>query len=219
MEGRTIEAILEEWRAAERELEAAVGDAGAAILARIDKLREEHRMAIADRDVIARDLGQLVSRGGSTSDTLESSTRCRRPSCWNTPRPIGGSAHIAAADASRRIGTLRLSLTPRGCRRVPPRDAPHGPTVGALQPGQRGACSSAAIQSQPACQCAPSLRSPSARRLEGPRHQARDRPSRAASPSGSGGCGRPARRASKMRSGSVRRPTGMCDLRATRQYG
>ena len=60
MEGRTIEAILEEWRAAERELEAAVGDAGAAILARIDKLREEHRMAIADRDVIARDLGQLV---------------------------------------------------------------------------------------------------------------------------------------------------------------
>ena len=60
MELRTVEQILEEWRAAERELETAPGTARLAIQARIDELREEHRVAIEDRASVAMELSQAT---------------------------------------------------------------------------------------------------------------------------------------------------------------
>ena len=58
MEPRTVDRILEEWRAAERELEAAPETARLAIQARIHELREEHRVAIEDRASVAMELSQ-----------------------------------------------------------------------------------------------------------------------------------------------------------------
>jgi len=60
MDTRSIDAILRDWRAAERELETALGDAKAAIQARIYQLHEEYQAAIADREAIADDLKQLA---------------------------------------------------------------------------------------------------------------------------------------------------------------
>jgi len=60
MEPRTVEHILEDWRAAERDLEAAPETARLAIQARIDELREEHRVAIEDRASVATALGQAT---------------------------------------------------------------------------------------------------------------------------------------------------------------
>ena len=60
MELRTVEHIIEEWRAAERELEAASGTARLAIQARIDELREEHRVAIEARASVATELSQAT---------------------------------------------------------------------------------------------------------------------------------------------------------------
>jgi hypothetical protein len=51
--------ILEEWRAAERELEAAPKTARLAIQARIE-LREEYRVAIEDRSSVATALSQAT---------------------------------------------------------------------------------------------------------------------------------------------------------------
>ena len=55
--GRSVETILEEWRAVERRLSNA-NEADRPILeARIAALREEHRCAIAARQVEAAELG------------------------------------------------------------------------------------------------------------------------------------------------------------------
>jgi hypothetical protein len=58
MDTRSIETILTDWRAAERELETALEDAKAAIQARIYQLHEEYQAAVADREAIAEDLRQ-----------------------------------------------------------------------------------------------------------------------------------------------------------------
>jgi hypothetical protein len=55
-EDRPIEAILTEWRAIERELEATDGEARRALDARIERLREEHRQAVASRESEAQEL-------------------------------------------------------------------------------------------------------------------------------------------------------------------
>jgi hypothetical protein len=55
-EDRPIEAILTEWRAIERELEATEGEARRALDARIERLREEHRQAVASRESEAQEL-------------------------------------------------------------------------------------------------------------------------------------------------------------------
>jgi len=60
MEPRTVEHILEEWRAAERDFEAAPETARRAIQATIDGLREEHRVAIEDRASVATELSQAT---------------------------------------------------------------------------------------------------------------------------------------------------------------
>jgi hypothetical protein len=60
MEPRTVDRILEEWRAAEREFEAAPETARLVIQARIDELREEHRVAIEDRSSVATELSQAT---------------------------------------------------------------------------------------------------------------------------------------------------------------
>jgi hypothetical protein len=61
MESRTVERILEEWRTAERELDAAPEWARLAIQTRIDQLRDEHRDAIDDRKSIAQELSEALS--------------------------------------------------------------------------------------------------------------------------------------------------------------
>jgi hypothetical protein len=60
METRSVESILAEWRAAERELEQAPRERWLAIMARIDQLQSEHRQAMADRTQLADELGLPV---------------------------------------------------------------------------------------------------------------------------------------------------------------
>ena len=58
--GRTVEAILPDWREAERMLlEMVDGDAMRALDARIALLREEHRLAMADREEEIAELATL----------------------------------------------------------------------------------------------------------------------------------------------------------------
>jgi hypothetical protein len=60
--GRSVETILEEWRAVERQLDAAPESERAFLEARVATLREEHRTAVAARSVEAEELrGGLVS--------------------------------------------------------------------------------------------------------------------------------------------------------------
>ena len=56
IEDRPIEAILTEWRAVERQLETTEGEARRALHARIERLRDEHRRALASRDSEAKEL-------------------------------------------------------------------------------------------------------------------------------------------------------------------
>ena len=55
-EDRPIEAILTEWRDIERKLEATEGEIRRALETRIERLREEHRRAVASRESEAREL-------------------------------------------------------------------------------------------------------------------------------------------------------------------
>jgi hypothetical protein len=55
-EDRPIEAILTEWRDIERKLETTEGETRLALDARIERLREEHRRAVALRDSEAKEL-------------------------------------------------------------------------------------------------------------------------------------------------------------------
>ena len=55
-EDRPIEAILTEWRDIERNLEATEGETRRALDARFERLREEHRRAVASRDSEAKEL-------------------------------------------------------------------------------------------------------------------------------------------------------------------
>ena len=56
---RTVETILNEWRACEQELAFVLDEVEMAeLLARIEILREAHRVAVAGRDALARDLAK-----------------------------------------------------------------------------------------------------------------------------------------------------------------
>ena len=59
--GRSVETILEEWRAGERELEGVSGNQRAVVEARVAALREEHRVAVAEREPLAEELRRLSS--------------------------------------------------------------------------------------------------------------------------------------------------------------
>jgi hypothetical protein len=60
MEARTLDRILEELGAAERQLEAAPETARLAIQVMIDELREEYRGAIEDRSSVATEVSQAT---------------------------------------------------------------------------------------------------------------------------------------------------------------
>jgi len=60
VEHRTDERILEDWRAAERELARAPEPRWLAIMARIDQLQAEYREAIAAREALAQELAETA---------------------------------------------------------------------------------------------------------------------------------------------------------------
>ena len=60
MDTRSVETILADWRAAERELSEAPEERWLSIMARIDQLQEEYRQGMADREVLAEALRQPV---------------------------------------------------------------------------------------------------------------------------------------------------------------
>ena len=57
--GRAVEAILVDWRAAERMLVEAPKEHWLAILARIDELQDEYQRAMADRESEAEEPRQV----------------------------------------------------------------------------------------------------------------------------------------------------------------
>ena len=61
MDPRAIDVILDDWRAAERELETSPDDARAAVGARVDQFRDEYRAAMADREAIVRELSRPLA--------------------------------------------------------------------------------------------------------------------------------------------------------------
>ena len=61
MDTRSIDSILDDWRAAERELEAAPDDARPVASARVDQLREEYRAAMAGREGVVRELSRPLA--------------------------------------------------------------------------------------------------------------------------------------------------------------